>query len=153
MTTEKILLEFDPEVSNLLPVLKKISAGFGYVDEIAAQKTADYFSAPLAKIYETASFYDLIKTKKQPAVVIQVCSGANCAVKSSYKIIREIENQLHIKAGDEFHAYRQAGNPKIKLEIISCLGQCGSGPVMVVNGNVFTKATPSNVDDILRGYL
>ena len=146
MTTEKILLEFDAQSNNLLPALKKINAVFGYVGETDAQKVADYFSLPLSKVFETTSFYDLIKTKQQPSLVIQVCSGANCAVKSSYKVIREIENQLKIKAGDEF-------NPKVKLEIISCLGQCGSGPVVIVNGNVFTRVTPSNVDDILRNYL
>jgi len=146
MTVEKILLEFDPEQKNLLPALKKIDAAFGYVGEEEASKTADYFSVPLSKVYETASFYDLVKTKKQPNLVIQVCSGANCAVKSSFKVIREIESQLRIKAGDDF-------NPKAKLEIISCLGQCGQGPVMVVNGNVFTRVTPSSVDDILRNYI
>lgn len=146
MTTEKILLEFDVQSKNLLPALKKINAVFGYVGESEAQKVADYFSMPLSKVFETASFYDLIKTKKQPSLVIQVCSGANCAVRSSYKVIKEIENQLHIKAGDEF-------NPKVKLESISCLGQCGSGPVMIVNGNVFTQVTPNSVDDILRNYI
>ncbi|HAI74161.1 MAG TPA: hypothetical protein DCS28_01075 [Candidatus Moranbacteria bacterium] len=146
MTTEKILLNFDPKMKNLLPALKKISACFGYVDENAAQKVADYFFVPLSKVFETASFYDLIKTKKQPSLIIQVCSGANCAVESAYKIIREIENHLHIKAGDEF-------NPNVKLEIISCLGQCGSGPVMIVNGNVFTRVMASNVVGILQGYL
>jgi len=146
MTTEKILLEFDAQSKNLLPALRKIDANFGYIGEDDAQKAADYFSVPLSQVFETASFYDLIKTKKQPSLVIQVCSGANCAVKSAYKVIREIENQLHVKAGDEF-------NPKVKLEIISCLGQCGSGPVIIVNGNVFTQVTPNNVDDILRNYL
>ncbi|MDP1884692.1 MAG: NAD(P)H-dependent oxidoreductase subunit E [Candidatus Moranbacteria bacterium] len=146
MTVEKILLEFDPEQKNLLPALKKINAAFGYVGEEEARKAADYFSVPFSKVYETASFYDLVKTKKQPNLVIQVCSGANCAVKNSFKVIREIESQLRIKAGDDF-------NPKVKLEIISCLGQCGQGPVMVVNGNVFARVTPSSVDDILRNYI
>lgn len=146
ITTEKILLEFDPEPENILPALKKINAGFGYVGEKDAQKVADYFSLPLSKIYETASFYDLIKTKQQPPLVIQVCSGANCAVKNAYGVIAEIENQLHIKAGDDF-------NPKVKLEVISCLGQCGSGPVVIVNGNVFTQVTLSSVDAILQDYV
>lgn len=146
LTTEKILLEFDSKLKNLLPALKKINTGFGYVGEIEAQKVADYFSLPLSKVYETASFYDLIKTKQPPPLVIQVCSGANCAVKSAYGVIAEIENQLHVKAGDDF-------NPKVKLEVISCLGQCGSGPVMIVNGNVFTQVTSNNVDDILRNYI
>lgn len=139
-------MEFDPERKNLLPALEKIDAAFGYVGEGEASKAADYFSVPLAKVYEVASFYDLIRTEKQPDLVIQVCSGANCAVKNSFKVIREIESQLRIKAGDGF-------NPKVKLEIISCLGQCGQGPVMVVNGNVFTRVTPSSVDDILRNYI
>lgn len=146
ITAEKILLEFDPERKNLLPALEKIDAAFGYVGKGEASKTADYFSVPLSKVYEVASFYDLIRTEKQPDLVIQVCSGANCAVKSSFRVIREIESQLRIKAGDNF-------NPKVKLEIISCLGQCGQGPVMVVNGNVFTRVTPSSVDDILRNYI
>ena len=146
ITVEKILVDFDPELKNLLPALKKISASFGYVGEKEAEKVADYFSTPLSKVYETASFYDLVNTKKQPPLLIQVCSGANCAVKSAYKVIAEIENQLHVKAGDEF-------NPKVKLEVISCLGQCGRGPIVVVNDNISTKVTPRNVRDILRNYV
>ena len=142
-TVEKILLEFDPETKNILPVLKKISASFRYINETEAEKVSRYFSIPLSRIYETASFYDLINTRKQPGLLIQVCSGANCAVKSAYKVIREIEDQLHIKAGDEF-------NPKIRLEVISCLGQCGSGPVVIVNGNVYTKVSPDSVAGILK---
>ena len=145
-TVEKILLDFDPDLKNLLPALKKINASFGYVGEKEAQKTADYFSVPLSKVHETASFYDLIKTKRQPDLLIQVCSGANCAVKSSFRVVSEIENQLHIKAGDDF-------NPKVKLEVISCLGQCGSGPVVIVNENVFTKVSSSSVADILKNYI
>ncbi|KKR20562.1 MAG: NADH-quinone oxidoreductase, E subunit [Candidatus Moranbacteria bacterium GW2011_GWA2_39_41] len=146
MTVEKILLEFDAELKNLLPVLKKINAEFGYVGEEEAQKVADYFSLPLSKVYETASFYDLINTKRQPPLMIQVCSGANCAVKSAYKIISEIENQLHIKAGDDF-------NPNVKLEIISCLGQCGRGPIMIINKKIFTQVTPSSAREFLHNYM
>jgi len=145
-TVEKILLDFNPELKNLLPALKRIGAGFGYVGEKEAQKVADYFSVPLSKVFETASFYDLVKIKKQPSLLIQICSGSNCATKTAYRVICEIETQLHIKAGDDF-------NSKAKLEVISCLGQCGNGPVMIVNGNVFTKVTPDSVDDILRNYI
>jgi NADH-quinone oxidoreductase subunit E len=144
-TVENILLEFDPIESNLLPALKKISAAFGYVCEKDMQKTADYFKMPLAKVYETASFYDKINLKKQPDLMIQVCSGANCAVKSSFAVIREIENYFKIKAEDEF-------NSKVKLEIISCLGQCGEGPVVVMNGKVFTNVTVSNMHSILENF-
>lgn len=146
ITTEKILLELDPEINNLLPALKKISAHFGYVGEKDAQKVADYFSAPLSKVYEIATFYDLVKTKKEPDLVIQICSGTNCTVNNAFSIIREIENRFRIKAGDEF-------NHKVKLEIVSCLGQCGEGPIVVINGEIFTNVTASGVHGILERYV
>jgi NADH-quinone oxidoreductase subunit E len=146
ITTEKILLEFNPEVKNLLPVLEKISTAFGYVAKQDAQKLAEYFSIPLSKVYETASFYDLIKTERQQPLVIQVCSGTNCAINNGFKIIREIENYFKIKTGDNF-------NPEIKLETISCLGHCGEGPVVVVNGKFFTQVTKSSIYGIIDGCL
>jgi len=47
-TTEKILLNYDPEKENLLPVLKEISSFFGFISEKNAQKIADYFSVSFA---------------------------------------------------------------------------------------------------------
>lgn len=144
-TAEKILLEFDSEKKNLLPALEKISAVFGYVSEKEAQKVANYFSLTLTQVFETASFYDLINVKKQPSLLIKVCSGTNCTFEGCQRIIKEIENFFHIKEGDEFH-------PRVKLEVMSCLGKCGEGPIVIVNGNVYTKMTASGVDDILRNY-
>lgn len=146
ITTEKILLEYDPEIRNLLPALNKISAAFGYVSENDAKKAADYFDVPVSKVYETATFYDQIKVEKSPDLVIKVCSGTNCAMNKSFEIIREIENFFHIKAGDE-------NNPKIRLEIISCLGQCGEGPIVVVNDKVYERVSVSSAHRILEEWV
>ena len=141
-TVEKILLEHDPQMQNLLPALKKISAAFGYISEKDALKVANYFDLSLAKVYEVASFYDLIETKKTANLEIQVCSGGDCVLGDSMGIVREIENYFRIKAGDE-------NNPKVRLKKISCLGRCGEGPIVVVNGKVYEKVTASSVHKIL----
>ena len=145
LTVEKILLEYDPEAQNLLPVLRKISAYFGYVSEENAQKVADYFELSLAKVYEVASFYDLLETKVQANLEIKVCSGGDCVLSGSVGIIREVENYFRIKAGDE-------NNPKVRLEKISCLGRCGDGPIVVVNGKVYENVTESSVHKILEEW-
>lgn len=146
ITVEKILLEYDSVPTNLLPALKKISAAFGYINEKDAGKVAVYFTLPLSKVYETASFYDLLKTKKQPQLVIRVCSGSNCTVTGAADIISGIESFFHIKAGD-------SNNQRVKLEIISCLERCGEGPVMVINNKIFTRVTKSSVFGILDKWL
>ncbi|MEI6587436.1 MAG: NAD(P)H-dependent oxidoreductase subunit E [Candidatus Moraniibacteriota bacterium] len=145
VTVEKILVSYDPEVQNLLPVLKKISAVFGFIASNDAEIVAEYFGLSLAKICEVASFYDLIKTKKPANLEIKVCSSGDCVLGSSAEIIQEIENYFRIKAGDEF-------NPKVRLEKISCLGRCGEGPVVVINGKVYEKVTESSIHKILTEW-
>lgn len=142
---QKILLEFEPKTKNLLPVLKKISTVFGYVDEKEAEFVGEYFSVSVAKVFETASFYDLIKTRKSASLEIQVCSSASCAINNSFSLISEIENIFKIKSGRD--------NAKIKLEEISCMGKCADGPVMIVNGKIFEKVTKEKIHEILKGYL
>lgn len=144
-TIEKFLLGFEPEKKNVLPAIQAINAAFFEVDIKAAQKVADYFGVSLAKIYEVASFYDNIKIGKHAELRIQVCSGGNCSSKIAFLVIREIENIFHIKEGDVF-------NPRISLEVISCLGRCGEGPIMVVNDKLYTRVTPSGVHEILKEY-
>jgi NADH:ubiquinone oxidoreductase subunit E len=146
MTLEKILLEYDPEAVNLLPALEKTSAAFGYVSRENAKKIADYFSLPESKVYETASFYDLINMKKPAGLVIKVCSGTHCTVLDARKIVEEIESRLHIKAGDENH-------PRIKLEIISCLGRCGDGPVVVINDKAYKRVAVNMIEEILEEWI
>jgi NADH-quinone oxidoreductase subunit E len=141
-TIEKILLKFDPEAKNLLSALKRVSGSFGYICEKDAQKIADYFELSLAKVYETASFYDLLLTKTSARLEIKVCSGGDCCLGGSTELVKEIENYFRIKAGDEF-------NPRVRLEKISCLGRCAEGPIVVVNGKMYEKVTASSVYKIL----
>lgn len=142
----KILLDFEPEMENLLTALKKINAIFGYVSQEDAKIIADYFGVPESKVFETMSFYDEIKDEKPVQILIQVCSSANCAVSGSFGIVEEIENFLKIKSGDDSHS-------KIKIEEVSCLGCCGDGPVMMVNGKVYERVSKSSVHGILEEYL
>ena len=144
-TVQKILLEFESKAENLLPALKKISAVFGYISEKEIDLIANYFSLSSTKVFETASFYDQIKTEKTTQLLIQVCSSANCSVNNSFQLVREIENLFKIKAGDD--------NLKVSLEEISCLGRCAEGPIMVVNGKIYEKVSKSSVHEILKDYI
>jgi NADH-quinone oxidoreductase subunit E len=146
MTVEKILLNYDPEINNLLLALKEVSASFGYVSQTDAQKVAEYFAVPLSQVFQVASFYDSIAIEKKPPLVIRVCSGTHCAVAGAADVTNEIENLFGIKSGDKF-------NPKVRLEIISCLGQCGEGPIVVVNEKTYQRVTRGEVHKILEEYI
>ena len=146
VTVEKILLEFEPEKQNLLLALKKINFFFGYIGEEDAKKVAEYFDLSMAKIFEVAGFYDLIKIEKPVDMVIKVCSGSDCSLSGSTDVIREIENYFHIKVGDKF-------NPKVRLEKISCLGRCYAGPILLINEKIYERVTVGNIYQILKEWV
>jgi len=143
---EKILLEFDVESRNLLPVLKKTSATFGYINNDHASIIASFFSLPLSRVFEVASFYDLILVKKKPTLMIQICDSPNCGYRASISIIKSLERHLRIKEGD-------ASNPKVRLEAISCLSHCKEGPIMIINGETFMNVNSHLAIDLVNKFL
>jgi NADH:ubiquinone oxidoreductase subunit E len=145
-SVKKILLEFDPESRNLLPALKKISADFGLIDYKQSEIVAEYFNLPLSRVFEVASFYDLTPVTKSPPYIIQICSSPNCCYRGSSLIIKSLENLLKVREGDNM-------NPRIKLESISCLGLCAEGPVMSINGKLFTNVNHHLAIDLIKKYI
>lgn len=146
MSIQKILLQFEPVPENILPAIKKLSRSEKYLSEKECEAVAEYFSLPPARIYSVASFYDLVKTKKETKKIIRVCSGGPCLGEKSAEIARQIEMSLKIKLEND-------GHPKYKLELASCFGLCDLGPIVEVDGQVFEKVRPETVDDIISNYL
>lgn len=146
MPIQKILLEFEPKPENLLRALKEIQKDNKYISQKDCNYVAKYFSLPLARVFSLASFFDLLDTKLVKKTIIKVCSGGPCSMKKSFEIIRQIEMLLKIELGNDAH-------PKVKLETMSCLGQCDQGPAMMIGEQVFEKVRPETVDDIILNYL
>lgn len=146
MPIQKILLEFDPQLENLLRVLKEIQKENKYISKNDCDKIAGYFSLPLTRVFSLASFFDLLDTRPVKKKIIKVCSGGPCSMKKTFEIIRQIEMLLKIELGKDAH-------PKAKLETMSCVGLCDQGPVMMIDEQVFEKVRPETVDDIILNYL
>lgn len=146
MSIQKILLRFEPKPQNLLAVLKEIQKDNQYIGKKECTEVAAYFSLSLARVYSTASFYDLLKTEKNSKKTIRICSGGPCLGERSAEIARQIEMLLKIELGSD-------ADPKYKLEYMSCAGLCDRGPVMMVDEHLFEKVAPETVDDIIRDYL
>lgn len=146
MPLQKILLRYEPKPENLLRVLKIIQKENKFVGKEECEQVAKYFSLPLARVYSLISFFDEIRTRKERKRVIKVCSGSACFLKKTARIIHQIEMQLKVELNNN-------GNPKYKLELISCRGLCDQGPILMIDEQVFEKIKPENVDDIIANYL
>ncbi|OGI25840.1 MAG: hypothetical protein A3J76_04850 [Candidatus Moranbacteria bacterium RBG_13_45_13] len=146
MSIQKILLQFEPKPENILRAIKELAKSEKYLSKSECGAIALYFSLPLARVYSTASFFDMVKVKKEAKRIIKVCSGGACLSGKSMEIVRQIEMQLKIELGNDAH-------PKFRLELMSCRGLCDRGPAVEIGDNIFEKVRPETVDDIIRNYL
>lgn len=146
MGIQKILLKFEPKPKNLLAALEEIQKENRYIGKKECEEAAAYFSLPLARVFSVASFFDLLKTKKESKKIIKICSGGPCLGEKSMEVARQIEMLLKIELENDAH-------PKYKLELMSCAGLCDQGPIMMIGDNIFEKVKPETVDDIIANYL
>ena len=130
----KILEKYSPKREQLIPILQEIQATYGYLDEENIQYVSKYLKLPLSKIYGISTFYNEFSFIAHGQNHIKICHGSNCHVKGSGQLIKEVEKLLKIQAGETTR------DGQFSLEVTSCLGGCGHGPVSEIN-SVFQSRT------------
>ncbi|MFO7843687.1 MAG: NADH-quinone oxidoreductase subunit NuoE [Bacteroidales bacterium] len=144
---EKILDQYPfVQRDNLIPILQDIQNTFGYISEEAIVKVGSYLKMPTSKIYGLATFYNQFRFTPKGKYHIKICNGTSCHVNANNLIIREVEKILGIKNGEN------TKDNHFSLEITSCMGVCGMGPVMAVNDKYYTLITVQKAKEIISDY-
>ncbi len=146
-TLDEIINRYKPgSRESLLPLLQDIQIEFGYLNEEAILKVGQHIKLPSSKVYGIATFYDQFRFVQKGKFHIKVCRGTSCHMHGSANILREVERVLNIKEG---HTTRDG---RFSLEAVSCMGACGSAPVMNVNGEFKTSIVIADIAKIIDLY-
>jgi NADH-quinone oxidoreductase subunit E len=65
-------------------------------------------------------------------------------VRGAAKIVRAVEHDLNLKAGETTPDYR------VTFEVVYCLGSCGLSPTAMVDGEVVGQLVPERMLEIVR---
>lgn len=130
----------------LMPVLQQAQELYGYLPIEVQTIIAEGLGLSLSQVYEVVTFYAQFTLNPKGKYAISVCLGTACYVKGSGKILELLEQKLGIKAGGI------TPDSKYSLDATRCIGACGLAPVMTVNGKVYGKLVPDDVDRILAEY-
>jgi len=131
---------------SLLPLLQDIQIEFGYLNEEAILKVGRHIKLPSGKVYGIATFYDQFRFVPKGKFHIKVCRGTSCHMFGSSGILGEVERVLSIKEG------QTTRDGRFSLEAVSCMGACGSAPVLNVNGEFCTALTIPDIASIIDHY-
>lgn len=135
------------EAGALMPVLHEAQNIYGYLPAEVQTVIAEKLNIPLAEVYGVATFYSQFSLTPKGKHRINVCLGTACYVKGSDKILEAIEKELKVKCGECTHDNR------FSIESCRCVGACGLAPVMIVDGEVYGKLKPGDVEHILDKYM
>ena len=132
---------------SLIPVLQKIQGEVGYIPEEAISPVAQWVGIPSSKVYGVSTFYDQFRFNSRGALHIRICRGTACHVMGSSTILKELEKELKIKAGEV------SKDGKFSLEIASCIGACSMAPVMQINETFYPVSPKDQIKEIIRKEL
>jgi NADH-quinone oxidoreductase subunit E len=141
---EPVFEEFAGQKGVLIPVLQRAQGIYGYLPAEVLKRISQRMGVSLSQVYGVATFYSQFYLTRRGRNIIRQCDGTACHVRGAAKIIRAIEQELAIKAGETTPDYR------VTYEVVYCLGSCGLAPVAMVNNEVVGKLVPERMLEIVR---
>jgi NADH-quinone oxidoreductase subunit E len=78
--------------------------------------------------------------------IIRVCRGTICHVKNSANILKTLENELDIKAGEI------TKDKNFAIEIVTCIDACSISPIISINDDYYGRITIKEIPKILGKY-
>jgi NADH-quinone oxidoreductase subunit E len=129
---------------DLIPLLQEIQTDNGYLSEDAIIKVGSHIGLSTTKIYGLATFYDQFRFIPSGKVHIKICHGTSCFMNGSQALIEKFKEELKIAPGQT----TRSGN--FSYDVVSCMGGCYHGPVIMVNGEYQIYARPEQIPDLLK---
>ena len=143
---EAVVGEYRGDPSQLMTVMQKAQAIYGYLPYEVQVMIADGMDIPLEKVYGVSTFYAQFALSPSGKYAVSVCLGTACYVKGAQAVFEHLQELLGIGPGE------CTEDGLFSLEACRCIGACGLAPVMMINDEVYGNLTPDKLEGILAKY-
>ena len=129
---------------DLIPLLQEIQLSEGYLSEEAIVKVGSHIGLSTTKIFGLATFYDQFKFIPAGKIHFKICHGTSCFMNGSQAVVDKFREELKTAPGQT----SRSGN--FSFELVTCMGGCYHGPVIMVNGEYQIHVRQEQVPDLIR---
>ncbi len=150
----------------LLPLLQDVVRLHGGVGDVAMQVIADRLGLPPAEILGVVTFYSFlhggsagddeggqrddcgpsapsIEHVAAPTHVVRLCRTLSCELAGASATAEQLRRELTDRQG-------RPGAPRVRLELVHCIGLCDRAPAMLVDDIAVGGVTPARAKAILE---
>ncbi len=139
---DQILSRHSEEHAELIPILQEVQERFSYLPEDAMRGVARFLRLSDSNVYGVATFYAQFRMVPSGKRMVRVCRGTACHVRGGARILREVEKQLGIKAGETTE------DMEYSLETVACIGACALAPTMTIDKETYGRMTTKKVVEV-----
>jgi len=131
----------------LLESLLDVQEREGFVSQDAVRDLSAGLGVPLIEAWRVVNFYKVFSLVPRGKHVMTVCMGTACHVRSAPLLLEEFNSRLKVEPGET------TPDGLFTLESVNCLGACGVGPVVVLDGEVQPQMSPKRLRRLIRSVL
>ena len=129
----------------LLPILHAVQDALGYIPSDALPTIAYELNVTRAEVHGVMSFYHDFRSTPPGRHVVHVCRAEACQARGARALEVHAKKALGVEFGET------TADGAITLEAVYCLGNCGCGPSVLVDGDdLHANMTPERFDALLR---
>jgi NADH-quinone oxidoreductase subunit E len=140
---DEIVDKYAGDKSALIQVLLEIQRENRWVSKDALMRVSQRLGVPLTQIYHIATFYKAFSLMSKGRHSVSVCLGTACQVRGAPRLLDRVTETLKVKPGET------STDMQFSLDTVNCLGCCALGPVMVVDGEYYSKPSAKEIDQII----
>lgn len=144
MAAFKTIIRSAMKEGGLLDALLALQKEEGYVSENALAALATELQVEMADLYDSASFYSMLRFTPPCPLTIRVCRGTACHSARNRELMEALEKATGVKAG------QADAEGKVDLGWVECLGQCQDAPNVLINGKLYTGVDPKGIPQMLK---
>jgi NADH-quinone oxidoreductase subunit E len=130
----------------VLPVMHVVQREHGHISAEAQAWVAERLDMPLSKTEEVMSFYTMLHREPMGTQHLQVCRSLSCYLRGEGDLTDCIRRRLDLAPGGK------TADGKFSLEMVECLGSCGTAPVVQVNDDYHEDLTPERLEELLEEW-
>jgi NADH-quinone oxidoreductase subunit F len=142
----RIIAGHSGESEELVEALRDLNERLGYLSRSALRELAEAYRLTPSQVYGIATFYSLFSVAPTGEHIIRVCKSAPCHFAEGSEVVEAITEHLGIEIGGI------TADGLFTLEATSCLGLCGVGPAVTIDGRAYGRLTPDRVHALLFAY-
>lgn len=143
---EGILSEFDKNQKELIHILHRTQAKFGYIPPDIISEISRHLKVSESEIFGVLTFYKAFTLKPRGKHLITICMGTACHVRGAPIILDEFKRKLNIEPGETTE------DNFFTLETVNCVGACALGPIIIADGAYHGQMKMRDVDKVIKGF-